>query len=402
MNQTISKSMILITVVLMELLSGMEFDLFVPSFPELHDQFSLTPFLVELLLSVNFLGYCVSLFFVGGLADRHGRKPVILSGLITFVVGSMFCLFASSFIFLLFGRLFQGIGIAAPAILSFLIIADSYPLKQQQFLMAILNGSINLGVGAAPVIGSYVTLYFNWHGNFALLSMLGGIALVMVTFFVPNKQQQHVETVSLTGLRGYFSIFQSKALLLLMTNLLLIFVPYWIFVGMSPLLYIKDLGVTLSHFGYYQGALALIFAIGTILYGLMIKNADYDQREMIKISIQILIISLIVVGLVTYFNSNNPLIITFSILVFVIGQIIPSVILYSICLNFIPHAKGRVSAMIQGARLVLTAITLQIAGYFYDGSFQNIGIIICVIILMAIITSIFVLRNNEIMAFSRD
>jgi MFS transporter, DHA1 family, multidrug resistance protein len=92
MNKDITKNMILITVIIMDLLTGMEFDLFVPSFPEIQNQFKLTPFWVEALLSVNFIGYCMSLFFVGGLADRYGRKPIILLGLATFVIGSILCL----------------------------------------------------------------------------------------------------------------------------------------------------------------------------------------------------------------------------------------------------------------------------------------------------------------------
>ena len=48
-----------------------------------------------------------------------------------------------------------------------------------------------------------------------------------------------------------------------------------------------------------------------------------------------------------------------------------------------PQAKGRVSAIIQGGRLIFAALSLQIAGYFYQGSFQNIGIIITGFIFMA-------------------
>lgn len=106
MKQTISKSMVLATVIFMDLLAGMEFDLFVPSFPELQNQFSLSPFWVEALLSVNFVGYCLSLFLVGGLADRYGRKPIILLGLLTFIIGSILCLWAPSYAFLLAGRFF--------------------------------------------------------------------------------------------------------------------------------------------------------------------------------------------------------------------------------------------------------------------------------------------------------
>src|SRR5574337_60158 len=97
MKPTLSKSMILITIILMDLLVGTEFDLFVPSFPELQHHFSISPFWVEALLSVNFAGYCLSLFFAGGLADRYGRKPIILLGLVTFVIGGILCLATTSY-----------------------------------------------------------------------------------------------------------------------------------------------------------------------------------------------------------------------------------------------------------------------------------------------------------------
>jgi MFS transporter, DHA1 family, multidrug resistance protein len=87
MKQTLAKSMVLVTVILMDLLTGMEFDLFVPSFPELQSHFNLSPFWVEALLSANFIGYCLSLIFLGDLSDRYGRKPIILLGLMTFVIG---------------------------------------------------------------------------------------------------------------------------------------------------------------------------------------------------------------------------------------------------------------------------------------------------------------------------
>lgn len=390
--------MVLITVITMDLLTGMEFDLFVPSFPELQSHFNLTPSWVEALLSANFIGYFMSLIFLGDLSDRYGRKPIIVLGLIIFILGSMLCLWPPSYEFLLVGRFLQGVGVAAPAILSFLIIADSYPVKEQQYLMAILNGSLNLAAGIAPVIGSYVTLYFHWQGNFTVLLLMGIMVLCMTFLFIPSHAAPlHREALSLRGIRGYISLFRSRPLVLLMTNLLFLFVPYWIFVGMSPLLYIKGFGVSLSHFGYYQGILAIVFALGSILFGLIIKNINYDNRNILRFGNIILIISLMILLIATYLETSNPLIVTLAFLPFIIGQIIPSNILYPICINFIPHAKARVSALIQGGRLVLTSIGLQIAGYFYVGSFQNIGIILISVIMLGIITLYFVIHNQALM-----
>ena len=285
---------------------------------------------------------------------------------------------------------------AAPAILSFLIIADAYSIKKQQFLTAILNAAMNVSVAAAPVLGSYVSLYFHWQGNFIALLFLGLMVLAMTLFFVPTYElPDHKEPLSL---RGYAPLFQSKSLLLLVVYFIFSFVPYWIFVGMSPLLYMHDLGVSLSHFGYYQGVLALVFAFGSLFFGLIINRVD--SKKMLSISGKIFIFSLISVAYATFVDSHNPLLLTFAFLPFCIGQIVPTTILYPICLNFMPKAKGRVSATIQGSRLIFTAVSLQIAGHFYQGTFRNIGVIIIIFIVMVLITQFFVVRNREIMNFA--
>ena len=395
MKHPLPQSMLLVTIILMDLLAGMEFDLFVPSFPELQTLFGLSPFWVEALLSVNFIGYFLSLFFVGALADRYGRKPIILLGLLTFIIGSLMCLGALSYHFLLIGRFLQGIGIAAPATLSFLIIADTYSLKKQQSLYAILNGLFNAAAGSAPVIGSYIALYFHWQGNFMTLLLLGLLSCVTTLLFIPTQQRpEHKEPLSL---RGYIPLFQSKPLFLLMTYFVFSFVPYWIFVGMSPILYMEDLGVSLSHFGYYQGALALVFALGTLLFGMIVTR--YDQRKMLIVSAYIHTLGLISIGVITFLDSQNPLAITLSLLPFIIGGIVPSTILYPLCLALMPEAKGRISAILQGGRLLFAAFFLQVAGYFYQGSFQNIGMILFGFIFLMLVMQFFVLKNRELMGF---
>lgn len=392
-NISHNKTMVLITVILMDLLAGTEFDIFVPSFPELQQHFGVSVFWIEALLSINFIGYALSLFFVGSLADNYGRKPIILLGLVVFIIGSVFCLSDTSYLLLLIGRFLQGVGVAAPAILSFLIIADSYPLKKQQFFMSILNGVMNTSVAIAPVIGSYITLHFNWQGNFLALLILGVIVLAMTGIFIPN----HTITGSKKSLhRGeYLPLFQSKPLMLLLANVVAMFLPYWIFVGMSPLLYMKDLGVSLSHFGYYQGVLALVFAVGSVLFGLIVQKIDH--KKALFVAGYLYLISIITLWVVVFPDSRNPLLITLAFIPFIISQIIPSNLLIPVCLNFMPDKKGKISAIMQGSRLIFAALSLQIASYFYVGSFGHVGMVMSVFIILALVTHIFVVRDQQIM-----
>ncbi len=395
MKKLFAKGMALFSILLMDMLMGMEFDLFTPAFPDLQRQFELSPFWVEALLSINFTGFCLSLFFVGGLADRYGRKPIIVLGIIIFILGSSVCLSAESYILLLIGRFLQGIGIAAPGILSFLIIADAYSFKKQQQIMAIMNGIMNISVAASPVIGSYITMHFQWQGNFIALLLLALITLLMTMFFVPKgKLPKHKEAISLCS---YLPIFRSRHIMLLILHLTIMCVPYWVFVGMSPILYMEDLGVSLTHFGYYQGAAALVFALGSVFSGLIINK--YDQKKLLGFSSILYLISLITIALATILNSQNPLFITLAFIPFTIAQAIPCTILFPLFLNLLPKAKGRMSAVFRGIHLILSALSLQLAGYIYRGTFQNIGFIIIFFIVMTIVTMLLVIRNHKLMKF---
>lgn len=380
---------ILLTVILMDLLAGMEFDLFVPAFPQIQNHFGLSIFWVESLLSVNFLGYCLSLFLVGSLADRYGRKPLLLMGLLIFVAGSVLCVGGSSFWHLLIGRFLQGAGVAAPAILSFLIIADSYPLEHQQRFLALLNGVMNISVALAPVLGSYITLHFNWHGNFVALLGLGLLVLFMTMWWIPDNQPEKKSHPPLVA--GYLKLFTMGPLMLLIGHIVLMIVPYWIFVGLSPMLYMQSLGVSLQHFGYYQGVLALVFALGSLLFSWVLPQRN--QKQWLTITTFLFFFSLGSLTLITWINTQSPLLITLGFLPFIIAQIIPATILYPICLHYLPEAKGQISALIQGGRLVLCAIGLQVASIFYQGSFRNIGIILIIVIVFVILTFVMLVKR---------
>lgn len=122
----------------------------------------------------------------------------------------------------------------------------------------------------------------------------------------------------------------------------------------------------------------------------------FPQEKVLRTASKIYIISLISIGFITLTNSHNPLLITIAFLPFIISQIIPSNILVPICMNFIPHSKGKISAVLQGSQLIFSALSVSVAGYFYQGSFQNIGMIISIFIVMATFTHFMVIKNSEI------
>lgn len=64
---------------------------------------------------------------VGILGDKFSRRSVLLHGILIFILGSIMCAKAYKYFVLLLGRSMQGVGIAAPSILGFVVISDHYP-----------------------------------------------------------------------------------------------------------------------------------------------------------------------------------------------------------------------------------------------------------------------------------
>ncbi len=363
------------SLILISILSGVEVDLFIPSFPRLQQVFHLSPFLVQLTLSANFIAYCVASLFAGALGDRFNRRYVMLVSLLIFTLGSVFCVIAQDYYILLIGRFLQGVGMAGPSVLAFAIIADLYPISKQAGLLAVLNGLIAGTMAFAPLMGSYINFYFDWQGNFLVLLALGICCLGMAYFYIPDRQANPEVSLSL---KAYWPLLKSTKLMSFILAFCFLVNAYWLFVGMAPILYMKAWGVPLKIYGYYQGSLAVIFSIGSLVSGRILHR--YGQWQCLKSGLQVVLLSMILIVLLTVFSLNNPLLVTIALMIFSLGVVFPCNILFPLTLNVMPEAKARISALFIAVRLFLTAILLEAASYFYNGTFLSTGtgIVLCI------------------------
>jgi len=363
----------------MLILTGAEVDLFIPSFPELQKVFNISVSMVELTISLNIVATCISGLIVGSLGDKYGRKPIILTGLGLFIIGSLFCIFAPNFMFLLFGRILQGIGMSAPLVLSYLIISDMYSIKEQRDIMGVLNGTKTIAMGFAPVIGSYVNIFFKWHGNFVILLFFGILCFVMTIVSIPKSKTNNNASISL---RGYIPLLRSKKVLLHILAICFFVQAYWLFIAISPIFYIGSLGVSLAHFGLYQGSLATAFGLVSLISPYLFRK--FGQRECFYASIFVMLLFIITMSILVITENRNPLIITATMLLAVTGMIIPINIIYPIMLETVKGSKGKLSALAAAIRFTLTAVSIQTLSLLYNGSLLHIGIITCASILVGI------------------
>ena len=189
--------------------------------PDIGDAFGAGQTSLNLVAVGCSLGLAMSVLYLGAVADRYGRKQLLVLGLGLTVVISFFAAFAASVEMLIVARIVTGIaaGMAYPVTLS-LITALWGPGKQRTLAIALWSAVSATATVIGSVLAGIVLLWF-WGGSAFLLAVpfaFGGFVLVWL--FVPSHVAENKEKVDHLG--GIISVFMIGSIVL---GLSTVFVP---------------------------------------------------------------------------------------------------------------------------------------------------------------------------------
>lgn len=142
-----------------------------------------TPLLVGLALGVYGLTQAILQIPMGLLSDRYGRKPIILTGLILFILGSVLAASAESIYGVIAGRLLQGCGAISSSLLA--LLADVTRIDQRAKAMAIVGISIATSFGLALVSGPLLLSLAGLSGIFVFSAATGVFGIIVLYTMIP-------------------------------------------------------------------------------------------------------------------------------------------------------------------------------------------------------------------------
>lgn len=125
---------------------------------------------------------CMQIPF-GLASDRWGRRPVVLVGLLLFVLGSVICALSNDIFWITIGRAIQGSGAISAAITAWL--ADATRPEVRTRAMAMVGGSIGLSFALALVVAPLIVGAGGLSGLFWSIALLGVVCLAVARFVVP-------------------------------------------------------------------------------------------------------------------------------------------------------------------------------------------------------------------------
>ena len=120
----------------------------------------------------------------GFLANRFGRKRILMVAVVGFVVASVLCGLAQSLVQIVAFRLMQGFFGAALVPLGQSVLLDIYTVEERGSAMAVFGVSVMVGPVLGPVIGGWLTDHYSWRWVFYINVPLGALAFAGISFFL--------------------------------------------------------------------------------------------------------------------------------------------------------------------------------------------------------------------------
>jgi len=236
---------------LLAMIGPFSIDAYLPSFPDIEIAFGISRAILSQSLAVYLLAFAISTLFWGPVADRFGRRLVILVSMAIYTLGSIGCALAESADTFMLLRVVQGLAASGGFIAGRAMIRDAHDAEEAHRAMSQVMMLFALAPALAPVLGGWLHDHFGWRSVFWFLSVFGSFLLVMgffisETLHTDERSSIHPASVLKVYVRAIFhKRFPSLVLCLSVS-----FGGLFLFIAGAPTVIYNFLGLGSDDFGW--------------------------------------------------------------------------------------------------------------------------------------------------------
>ncbi|MCK4920050.1 MAG: MFS transporter [Bacteroidales bacterium] len=272
----------------MTLLAVMGVASITPAFPSIAEHFQIDYKKIGLLITAFTLPGVFLTPILGVLADRYGRKTVLVPALFLFAIAGYSCSQVNSFEMLVIFRFIQGVGAASLGSLNVTLIGDIFSKEQRASAMGLNASVLSMGTAMYPFIGGALTMIaWNFPFYFPLLAIPGGL---MVLFVLESPHTKSEEKFLIYLRQTLKSVGQLKVLVLFLLNVLTFIILYGSYLTYFPFVMKDSFSSTAFMIGIIMSSSSITTAITASFLGRLTKR--FEQKDLLKVSYLFYIISL--------------------------------------------------------------------------------------------------------------
>jgi len=332
---------------------------------------------VQFIISAYLLGLASSMPLVGFLSDKIGRRPVLLSGLVLFVIASIFCSTTDSLNSLIFWRVIQGIGASVGSVMSRAMIRDVSNASETARSLSRVTAIMGISPMIAPVIGGIgYQIFGNPNGIFIITAAIGILVLIAILLMLPETRNAALlESTSKEPWSDKYryllgsKVFVGSSLIYAFTT-----GAFFAILAVASTVFYNDLGIDSAGFGFIWSGLTILYTVSAFTAGTL--SSKYGLMKVLLVGVLLNVIagllfySLVKVFDVTLISVIVPLVIMF----FAHGYIVPMSLAQAVSAR--PEIAGSSSGLSSAIGLVIGGMFSVLSGLVFDGRLLPIALIV--------------------------
>jgi MFS transporter, DHA1 family, multidrug resistance protein len=267
------------------LLSPLAIDIYLPSLPTMAREFSVSASEVQSTLVLFLFAMGLGQILIGPLADRFGRRPVALFGILLYIGSSLLAVTALEFHWLQLARILQGLAACSTSIVVFSAARDCYAPKESARIYSYLNGAICVVPALAPTFGGLLALQFGWRSTFIFMALYGLVMLLIIGLRFPETRPANtVTTGKLYHWSRYHPVLTDAHFLFYAIACMSAMAAILCYVSYAPVWLIGQLKVSELSFSGLFGLNALLNVIACFTAPLVIRRLGNRPTAMLALA----------------------------------------------------------------------------------------------------------------------
>lgn len=312
----------------------------------------------------------------GVMSDKLGRKGTIITGLLLFAIGSIFCAIADDILMLLVGRFLQGAGAIGAVVTA--MISDLVKEEQRPKAMAMMGMFIGMSFAASMIIGPTLGSFAGVETLFYLTALIALGSIVVLLKAVPNPPK----------IRHTYNGKAQLNQILGNSNLMKMNITNFLQKGLMTFAFMIIPMILIRNFEWQMSELwkvylpAMIFGFIAMAPAAILAEKKGKFKEILAIGIVLFAISYLIIGM-----SSGTTMFVIGVVIFFIGFNMHEPIMQSLASKFAKvHQRGLVLGIFNSFGYFGTFIGGLLGGMFFEKvSLTSLVIVIAVICILWIV-----------------
>ncbi|MBB5752754.1 Bcr/CflA family efflux MFS transporter [Prosthecomicrobium pneumaticum] len=339
--------------------------IFVPALPAAGAALAASPAAMQMTVSLYILGLAFGQLIYGPIADRFGRRPALIGGLVLYALAGGSALLATSVEALVAARLFQALGGCAGLVISRAVVRDTSAPTDAARRLALMNLMVMVGPGVAPVLGGFLSATVGWRSIFLVTALFGLVNLALAWGLLPETGIAGPRRARGALMRDYLGLLRSPAFLGFAVGGSCATTSMYAFVAAAPFIFVHQLGRPDYEVGLYLAGMMLGVWFGSVAASRLIGRIPLG-RLAVAANAASVVAAFVFLAAALAGALSVPLVLG-AMIVFNIGVGISAPVALAQAVSVVdPRIVGSASGLYGAAQMAIGALCAALAGLGAD------------------------------------